>query len=235
MCEKKQQELLDLLASDYEKLVLQLMNYALKLIRRHTWRKDSWAFNIDGSFVLPGGKSADDIVFGIFVKLLEGDRNWNKQEHPNLLIVLKGMVRSEISNAYTRKENKTGFVPAGQDEHGDVQFEKSVEPFEKKIDYSSGLLQPVITTVDSTGPVTIHSEMAEEIQREASRNPDLIKVIEAIKAGGEKSSEIADYCELPVAKVYELRRSLNIITEKVTQRVLGKYPHLSTARGGDIQ
>jgi len=234
MCEKAKQDLLDLLERDYEKLTLELTNYALKLIRRHTWRKDSWASNVDGSFVLPGGKSASDIVFGLFVKLLEGDRNWDQQKHPNLLVVLKGMVRSEVSNAYTRKENKTGFVPAEKDGQVGVSFEKSVEPFENKIDYSSGLLQPVAVAVDSSGPVTISSEIVDEIQREATRNQDLVKVIEAIKAGGEKSSEIAEYCELPVAKVYELRRNLNILSEKATKRVLGKYSQSSTARGGAI-
>ncbi|MCX5785836.1 MAG: hypothetical protein NTX59_09100 [Elusimicrobia bacterium] len=238
MCDKTQQpqEVLDLLARDYEKLVLQLTDYALKLIRGRVWRRDFMPSKDDGSFALPGGRSAEDIVLDVFRKCLDGTRNWKQQEYPNLLVVLKGMVKSEISSACTNTENTTTFVPPEPEGHEGAQFEKCIEPHEIQIDHSVGLLQPQEIPQGSTIRVnTIHSEIAGEIQRAARKNPDMVKVIEAIMAGGEKSAEIAEYCDLPVAKVYELKRNLNIIAAKITREVLNKNTRFSLSPGGNRQ
>lgn len=235
MCEKTQQELLDLLARDYEKLVLQLTNYALKLIRGRTWRGETMTSRNPGAFLLPGGRSAEDIVLDIFRKLLDETRNWDSQTHPDLLVVLKGMVRSEISAACERDENTTTLVLAEPEGHEGAQFEKCIEPHEAKIDRSAGLLPPQERHPGSVDYISnIQSEIAAAVEREALGKPDLVNLIEAIKAGGEKSGEIAEYCGLPVEKVYELKRTLNTISAAVTHKVLSRQNPQPIHPGGNL-
>lgn len=234
MCEKTQQEVLDLLARDYEKLVLQLTNYALKLIRGRTWRGEAMPPSGRGVFLLPGGKSAEDVVLDVFRKLLDETRNWDSQAHPDLLVVLKGMVRSEISAACKRDENTTTLVLAEPEGQEGASFEKCIEPHEAKIDRSAGLLPPQEHHPGAADYLSIAQvEIAAGVERAAQSNPDLLKVIEAIKVGGEKSGEIAEYCGLPVEKVYELKRTLNIISADVTRKVLSSQSPQPIHPGGN--
>lgn len=64
--------------------------------------------------MLPGGQDPEAIVYGLIEKVLVGDRPLNDDE--DLMVQLKGMIRSEVSNLFTSSDAKgVAFKPAGDE------------------------------------------------------------------------------------------------------------------------
>lgn len=55
----------------------------------------------------PGGTQAEDLVHEAIESLYTGRRTWNVAKHPNLEVVLKGIIKSLVSHQAEARDNQT--------------------------------------------------------------------------------------------------------------------------------
>lgn len=89
------QQLLDEWPLYFKKLSL----FANHRLRQRYWRGEQSAF-------VPGGYEPEDIAEEAILDVVEGRRQWNPKEEPDLLRFLFGVVNSKISNLSNKTENK---------------------------------------------------------------------------------------------------------------------------------
>ena len=81
----------------------------------------------------PGGTQAEDLVQQAIESLFSGQRNWNVAKHPDLEIVLKGIIKSLVNHLTQTKDNKTRqalSVDAGVDGWGHEALSNEPSPEE---------------------------------------------------------------------------------------------------------
>src|SRR5208283_4052972 len=81
--------------ADGELIYLALLSYADRLARIYGWTSGK---------VLPAAASPQSVVHDIVVKVLQGTRTWDPEREPDLLVAMKGMVRSDIGHLFGRAE-----------------------------------------------------------------------------------------------------------------------------------
>lgn len=217
-------ELLDLLNRDYERVILELANYARALMRERVWRGDAYEGCANGEdLILPGGQTADDVVLDIVKKVLEDSRTWDRERFPEIMAVLKGMIRSEISNAGSSPENSKATVVSSAGEDADERnydFEEGLGSNHNNLDGASRLLPsaaqetPVENTLDGQ-----YDELFMEIIEDTDGDAELEAVVLAIMDGATTAREIASHSSIPIERVYELNRKMTVIAGRITRRV----------------
>ena len=133
-----------------------------------------------------GGTQAEDLVQEAIESLYIGQRTWDVAKHPNLEVVLKGIIKSLVSHQTKAKDNQTRQAlseDAGVDDWGHDALSNNPSPEESLV---------------------FEEHMAEiEILLENDEEAGLVFLYLLENA---KSQKIAEELGMPVTKVYVITR-----------------------------
>ncbi|MCA9393656.1 MAG: sigma-70 family RNA polymerase sigma factor [Candidatus Omnitrophica bacterium] len=170
---------------DWDDTIPRLIKYAFTKIRQMSW------YQQQGGQVA-AGKMAEDFVMDAILKVYRGQRQWDPQTVPDLLVYLFGVVRSEIHHHSQSLENRClRFLETLSDQH-----RKDAE---------------AIDTSDA--PEGFMEGFLKEIEDE----PRLVRVA-TLAAAGRKPREIAEELRLPVTSIYNTRKLLQRRLEEYLAR-----------------
>jgi DNA-directed RNA polymerase specialized sigma24 family protein len=141
------------------------------------------------------GKSAEDIVADVIVKVFAGDRTWDPARG-ELLPTLKRHIDSELDHLWNRHARKRERPPPETSETSEAQ------------ESAAAALDP---TVEPSNPAA-HIERREEIVAASARvtalfaavadHPELQEVIDAVlETGDTEPRHLAEHLNLPVSEI----------------------------------
>jgi len=177
-----------------------LLDLIQKADRKEIWLRLLYYVRKKASiWPLPAGQDAEDIVSIAWERLISKKRKWDSQRKPDLLIHLKGIIRSILSKHGLRNRKK------------DLPLEQTVEGEACNEEMLYGDPRQDISPFDA--------ELAwQALGEEIGDDGDLQNVVAAIKLGAEKPAEIAELAEIDVKRVYELQRKLDGYVHKASAR-----------------
>lgn len=172
--------------ADWESLGLQLLTFTLYWARTH--------YRWSSGKPLPNGQTPEDLVCEVYSAFVTGQRKINPKVE--ILVQLKGAVRSVLWNLYTSKEAKTT-APADPETLSAFMAEGNPADAVGDDDYCAAFWQRLYE------------------DNQVKRSADLTKFARAIENGAETIPELAAATGFSVAQAYELRRRLKAVAERV--------------------
>lgn len=176
--------------ADWGRILPKLVAYAQLKIESVMW--------LSGH--VPAGTEAEDLAHEAIESLYFGHRTWNVVKHPDLEVVLKGIIKSLVNHLAVNKDNKTRqawSLDEGEDGWGHVAL--SNEPFPDK--------------------QTELNDLIANIERLLEGDVDAGMVFLGLQEGA-KPGEIAEELGIPVQQIYadmrRLRRKLRDLRTEVT-------------------
>lgn len=142
------------------------------------------------------GREASDFVSSAIQKAIDGTRKWNKKKNPMLIDFLKGIIKSEINNAITSKENE----------------------LTAKIDinsnggYSFGTRDYQISDIDFKDEIKRYREVVLNLQ---DGDDDYIEFIFDEMLKGSSSKEISQDLGININEVYNYQRRIRNVLKKI--------------------
>lgn len=147
---------------------------------------------------LPQGKSPEDIACDVYAAFANGTRTLN--EKTPLMAQLKGAVRSVLWNLHNSKDAV-------------LTTSLSAEEFEALADSNN----PAANVEQADFAAEFWRLLYEDVQ--VKRSADLRKFANAVEAGAESVDAICTATTFSVAQVYELRRRLKQVAERIFQKL----------------
>ena len=172
--------------ADWESIGLQLLTFTLYWARTH--------YRWSSGRPLPNGQTPEDLVCDVYSAYVTGQRKINPGV--DILVQLKGAIRSVLWNLYTSKEART---TAPADPETLVAFMAEGNPAD--------------AVGDDDYCASFWLRLYEDNQ--VKRSADLTKFARAIETGAETIPEITAATGFTVAQAYELRRRLKAVAERV--------------------
>ena len=147
---------------------------------------------------LPQGKTPEDVSCDVYAAFATGQRELN--ESVPLMVQLKGAARSMLWNLHNSKEAERSTLLA---------------PGEWELIAAEEDPADAVATNDFYAEFwrLLHSD------GQVQRSTDLKHVVEAVASGADTVEEICSATKLSVAQVYELRRRLKSVAEKIFERL----------------
>jgi hypothetical protein len=161
--------------ADWDSLIPRLLRYARANIYEPTR-------------LLPGGRSAEDIVQEAVAKAFSGDRKWDPARKPDLEAHLRGTIDSILSS-------KGIFGLKEWEAVSNVEDPSEWERFASRLPNLGGVCHDAAVALAA-------------LQESIRGDQELNDVLDAVVEGFDKSGDIADVTGIPVARVYELQRKL---------------------------
>ena len=166
-------------SEDLEMICATLVAYTVNRSRMmYGWYTDDYG-------MLPNSMSPVDIAHTAIKQTITGERTWNEEKHPALLMHLKSTVNSLLSNTYRSWINRyvNRYDPATMERLPDPNHGRKV---------SDVLIR---RTVD-------------RLREELAGRPELIEAIDAILEGYEKPREIAEKIGVGADEIYGRMRKI---------------------------
>lgn len=160
---------------DWDNTIPRLIKYALTKIRHMYWYQEPGG-------QVAAGKMAEDFVMDAILKVYKGQRQWDPQTMPDLLIYLFGVLRSEINHHSHSLENRC------------LQFMDALSDQRKK-------------HIESQQAPAIHNSFIEGFMSHIKDDAELSAVVPLL-AAGHKPKRIAEELSMNVTDVYNLRKIL---------------------------
>lgn len=152
----------------------------------------SYAYYLNSYRRLPGDREPKDLVHSAIELLMTGRRQWDTVKCPNLIVLMKGIIKSLWSHSLEEAYYSTRVQQSGED-----TYEVDVDSLQSKKDTAEKLL---------------FSELKSEIEAVITGDDELMELYFAILEGYDKPRDIAKYLELDVKEVNvryrRLRRKL---------------------------
>lgn len=164
---------------DWADLYVKLTAYAEVIVQSKAWCR--------GESALPKGTEPIDFVNEAVKRLYEGTRSWNCEEHPDLLVVLKGIVKSLVSDLLTSAEHRRS---------ADIEKQSSTDQKHR------------IVVEAGQDEALIKDELLEKCYEAADGEEELETVLMALLEGYSPAEVADELLEVPVSKVYNLNRKL---------------------------
>lgn len=176
-------------AADWPTLARHLLYFTLVRIRLYSWR-------YGGTFVLPQGYTAEDIVQEVIVRTISGDRRWDP-EKGELLPWLKWQVRS-IVDALAR---------SAAHRHEELAPDAATLPGDDPLGTLATNYGAFNSVAASPEALFLDQESVDRrvghLFAAVSGEPDLEAVLNAVLDGaGTRPREIAAFLEVPVSDIY---------------------------------
>ncbi|MBZ0166142.1 MAG: hypothetical protein K8I00_04985 [Candidatus Omnitrophica bacterium] len=171
---------------DWDDTIPRLIKYAVTKIRRLSWYQEQGG-------QVAAGKMAEDFVMDAIVKIYQGQRQWDPETMPDLLIYLFGVLRSEINHHSHSLENRC------------LHF----------LDALSDRRQKDAQTADTD---KMPDGFMEGFLAEIKDAPRLAEVA-ALLAAGRKPAAIAQELNIDVNEIYNLRKVLKRRLENYLTRL----------------
>lgn len=196
-------------AAPWDVIGLQLTSFADVQIRRHAWLGEP-AYLSDGHVVLADGRNGEDYALEAIHDLLDPNagRKWDHEKNPDILDYLKSAVKSMISNASRRLENRTTVrsVIASQDDSGDVLDRFDVIP---------DAHPNAADCLELDERVECQKAVIEQLRASVSEDPELKALLEALENDIVKNRDIEELTGILAARVSELKRKLRDRLERI--------------------
>jgi hypothetical protein len=182
-------EFLKLTQEQQRQLLDRLTIYTERKYRRLGWFKN-------GQYRSPSGQGPDDVAAEAIVRLIEGRRNYNEQKYPDLFGYLKDSVtKSIVSHIIDSPDfDKKKSMPHVLTEDGEI------EEIEIK---SEG---------DDPSMLYMQKDLVERInavlQERFAQDNVVLGILECMKAGIDKPSEIAEYLDVKINDVNNAQKKL---------------------------
>lgn len=169
---------------DWEKISLELTDYADIRARRLKWRTESKSD-------LPQGKRTEDIAQEAILKTYGGERKWDPERYPDIMIFLRSVVDSLISHlANSQNHKKLQRFPENENgESLDNTFNLGYSPTPEDEVLADEVLGKIYEAVDG--------------------EKELQSVVDAIMSGYTKPGDISKATGYDIDRVYQLRRKLD--------------------------
>lgn len=139
------------------------------------------------------GKEPEDFVQEAFCQLAIGQRNWNCEKYPDIIPVIKGIIRSLISNEMERNSISQG--------DGRIPRKVEVDDFDEFVSLKE----------NSPDDHVIYSELMESIEKLVEGDEDMELVYLAILEGYEGPKQIA-------LKIGKSEKEVNNILRRIHYR-----------------
>jgi len=184
---------LEYIKEHYEELGVEVLAFA----RRWAFVKYGWE---SGARF---GQSLEDVVMGVFNDYLTDTRHL--KPGVEIRVQLKSAARSELWSLIKRKGINAGpLVEEGDEDEPPTSYESSA-PGPDAHASSSDLCQTILKLLWDHPKVKDSDELAGYLL--------------AVEAGAATPAEIAEVSEMPVARVYEMRRALNSIYPEIRKKL----------------
>jgi hypothetical protein len=183
----RQKEVLDLMASQqWEAVLLDLVKYAVTLIKKNTWLS-VW------SGPLPAGKEAHDMVMDSVFAIIDGDRN--ADEGVPLIAFLKKVISGKVNKLAESWENRKWDRIDSPGSSGGVD--------------ASGLSDGRTTgEAQSRDTARVNAELLDLLVDDLNDEPDLQEIILCNMDGIYKREEIAERLGKGVSDITNMRKRL---------------------------
>ncbi|MGA2223913.1 MAG: hypothetical protein ABSH41_05665 [Syntrophobacteraceae bacterium] len=190
--DKSKRELLK--SADWERITLELAIYAKSRLVGKRWRSGT-------GNILAEGKGLQDLVQEAICKFFDESRNWDPQR-VDLLGFLKGIVRSLTSGLAKSADNRL-LIPS-------------------RLDEDSNEISPV--PVETSTPEDILSEnqddqiiaeLYERVLKRVEGDDDLENLVYCMLVGVHEPREIAKETQIPIKRVYQLRRQIKSVIDSI--------------------
>jgi len=179
-----------------QQLLDRLTIYAERRYTRLGWFKN-------GRYRSPSGQGPDDVAAEAIVRLIEGRRNYDEQKHPDLLEYLKNSVtKSIVSHIIDSPDfEKRKSMPHILTEDGEIE----------EIEIENGDADPSL--------VYMQKDLVERInailQERFAQDDVVLGILECMKAGIDKPSEIAEYLNVKTKDVNNAQKRLRREFDKI--------------------
>jgi len=199
-------------STEGDRIYLSLLDYSQKIARWHGWRT---------GLMLPDVASPESVVNEVILKLLQGKRQWDEKKEPLLLVALKGMVRSDLGHLFekvkvARLEPIEKEAQAGNLRTADDLPSNSLDP-------EAHLLRSEHRRFESSALKLLLEEV------EAKNNPDLKAVCLCLHRA-DSPKEIARLTNLPIERVYGLRRELDQLAARITPARVARHARMEEVK-----
>jgi len=204
--------LLQMSDAEVMQLVEHLTDYALRKMRRLSWRgvRFSRASVVRGQLSGAGGVSPPDVAARAIELFLEGKRAWNHTESPDFRRLLRGVVDSLVSHLVNEVDNRaTREAPVAA-----AAKAKVPAPESKVVARGLDAQTPVELLVDMEWRERFRTAVFKEVEGDPLLN-DLVQSYGA----GLAPSEIAEMLSIPVEEVYKAQKRLARKVEKVCSKL----------------
>ena len=199
---------------DWERIILQLARYATRKSRMYFYRT--------GLDLLPNGDSVESLANAAILKLYTGERDWDPDKHPDLLIHLRGIVKSLLWHSVTSLDNRV--LVAEPEEPEDEGGRESTVRHEYEMAgwQSTGSKTPFGILLDGERQV-IGSRAFELLLLECKDDGLLLGIIGLMQEGIKKPAVLAQRLGLQTKEVYvaikRLERKFIVTTERVKEEL----------------
>ena len=199
--------------ADWDRIVLELLDYANKKVRRLSWRTGQ-------SNLLACGKSAEDLAYEATGKVLSGERKWDYKEKPDLLHFLRSVVRSLVNHLAESMDNKT--MQSFPHTADGIEVEEMLSMADPDSETGKYLQK---------SPATPAQLLLEKEQRESEEkvfnelvdsvkdDKELDSLLSCILDGKTKPKQIADIMQIEAGRVYQLQRKLQRRAKSLGKRI----------------
>jgi len=178
-----------LYALDWGQMSLKLLVFA------RYWAEAHYHWN--AGMYLPEGKTPEDIVTEAIAAFWNGSRKWNSEVA--VVTQLKGAIRSMLWNLHKKKGSKLTSTqePAFFETHLDDQPDPGSEYATN--DYCKSIFEALYQ------------------QDQVLNNDELMMIVMAYEDGAESVDDVVAKTDIPIQRVYELRRTLKGLKQSVLE------------------
>lgn len=178
----------ELTQDQWKRLIDRLTIYAQRKYIRLGWCKR-------GQYRSPSGQGPEDIASEAIMLLFEGKRNYDEQKYPDLIMYLRSVVDSVIYHIIKSADfQKTKPMPKIITAGGET---KEIEIESEEADPSQVYVQNDLS-----------DKMNSILQEKFAQDKVVSGILECMKAGIYKDSEIAECCDIEVKEVYNAQKRL---------------------------
>lgn len=197
--DKKTRDLIE--KADWKCISSELAEYALYKARRIYWRSDRYRN-------LSRGKTSEDIAYEAIQRTLSGDRSWDPEKDPDIIIFLKSVVDSLMYHLI-HSQNHKRLQPLPENGNGNIR-EDIIHKWSP--DSSPTPEEQILLKEEEEQADRIVSIMFEAVAEDA----ELETILEARMEGCVRPEEIAEVKNMDIKHVYNLIRKLKRRLRKLT-------------------
>jgi hypothetical protein len=211
---KAEEILIRMTDREWERIVLQLARYAKRKSRMYFYR--------GGYDLLPNGDSLESLVHTAILKLYSGERDWDPDKRPDLLIHLKGVVKSLLWHSVKSFDNRALVPEPPEPDDEDGRGWAAREKYELAAWQSSDAATPCGILLDDERR-TIGARALEVLLIECKDDQVLLGMIELMKEGITKPAILASKLGLQTKEIYvaikRLERKFITTTERMKEEL----------------
>ncbi len=201
-------EVLDLLeAADWDLIITELTRHAIWRARRYTWATGD-------TNVLPKGKTPEDIALDAIKKIWLGQREWDPNKYPDLLLHLKWIVTSDIDHLFKSWEHKkTTRLNSIQSNETTADSQSEISPQSISPTYNIPLTpeEELVSSEEREAANAFLSQLRDSV----SGDDELELLLLCLEEDIDKASDIARETGWDINKVYNLKRKLGRKASKI--------------------